>query len=70
MNIITDFAKNKLDNDHLNITAVNSILKLIFENNIFKYDEKYFEQILGIAMGSVCGPTIANIFVNFLRSNG
>ncbi len=27
----------------------------------------YFVQILGIAMGSVCGPTIANIFVNFFE---
>ena len=60
-NIITDFAKDKFD---LNITAFNVILKLIFENNIFTYADNYYKQILGIAMGSVCGPTIANIFVN------
>ena len=67
INIIKDFAINKLDHEHLNIVAFNLILKLIFENNIFVYNQKYYVQILGIAMGSVCGPTIANIFVNYFE---
>ena len=67
LTIISDFAKDKLDIDHLNILAFNTILKLIFENNIFHYNNNYYVQILGIAMGSVCGPTIANIFVNFFE---
>jgi hypothetical protein len=67
LNIITDFSKDKLDESHINIYAFNKILRLIFENNIFCFKESYYVQILGIAMGSVCGPTIANIFVNFFE---
>ena len=39
------------------------ILKLILNYNFFKYNDKYFKQKLGIAMGSLCGPSIANLFV-------
>jgi hypothetical protein len=70
LNIIMDFSKDKLDESHINIYAFNKILRLIFENNIFCFKEFYYVQILGIAMGSVCGPTIANIFVNFFEENG
>ena len=69
LDIITDFARDKLDFNHINIIAFNSILKLIFKNNIFCYNDCFFVQTLGIAMGSVCGPTIANIFVNFLEKS-
>ena len=29
--------------------------------------KKFFVQFLALAMGSVCGPTVANIFVNFFE---
>jgi hypothetical protein len=47
--------------------AFNTIIRLIFENNIFKYENKYYIQINGIAMGCICGPSIANIFVHILE---
>ena len=31
--------------------------------NIFSFNGVYYRQTLGIAMGSACGPSIANIFV-------
>lgn len=38
-------------------------LRFILNNNYFKFNNKFYKQILGIAMGSVCGPSIANLFV-------
>jgi len=61
--IITNFAKDKLDNDYLDIIAFNSILKLFFDSNIFTCDEEYYKQQIGIGMGIVFGPTCANIVV-------
>ena len=60
---LTDFFNTKLDSEHINIEGFRRILKLILNNNYFKYNEKYFKQKLGIAMGSLCGPSIANLFV-------
>jgi hypothetical protein len=67
LDIITDFSKDKLDLEQISTFGFREILKLIFNHNIFTYDNKFYKQISGIAMGSVCGPTLANIFVNFLE---
>ena len=62
--MLTDFFKDKLSNfEHLSIEAFHSILKLVLNYNFFKYKDLFFKQIKGIAMGSICGPSIANIFV-------
>jgi len=42
-------------------------LEFLLNNNYFSFNNKYFKQILGIAMGSVCGPSIANLFVLLLE---
>ena len=63
LNIITNFASDKIDSDYLDITAFYNIFKLFFYSNIFVFDDKYYKQILGIGMGSVFGPTCANIVV-------
>ncbi len=67
--IIDDFMKDKISNPHLTIIGFHSLLKLLFENNIFSYRNKYFRQIKGIAMGSKCGPTIANIYLSCLEES-
>jgi len=71
--VITDFMSNKTNSEHFNIIAFHHILKLVFNNNIFtintnnqnknKQGLRYFKQIKGVAMGSKCGPTIANIYL-------
>jgi hypothetical protein len=67
--VICDFAKDKLPKSNLNITAFKEILKLVLENNYFSYKNNYYLQIKGIAMGCICGPTIANIVVHSLETN-
>ena len=64
---------NKTNSEHFNIIAFHHILKLVFNNNIFIFNTnnhkknkqgiRYFKQIKGVAMGSKCGPTIANIYL-------
>jgi hypothetical protein len=67
--MICDFLKDKLDTKYMNIRAFNSFLKIVLKNNFFKYNNRFYLQIKGIAMGTVCGPSIANIFVYIYESN-
>ena len=61
------FAKSKPEKlanfEHITIEAFHSILNLVLNFNFFKYKDLFFKQIKGIAMGSICGPSIANLFV-------
>ena len=68
-NIITEFAKDKLDSKHISLFGFNKILNLFLYNNIFKFKTKFFKQKIGIAMGSIFGPTCACIFVHHLESH-
>ena len=63
INNLTDFFKDKLESEHINIKGFYVIIKLILNYNFFKYNNKYFKKKLGIEMGSLCGPSIANLFV-------
>lgn len=67
LNIITDFVKDKLESTHINIRGFYEILKIVLFNNFFKFKDLYFKQIKGIAMGTKCGPSIANVYVNFFE---
>ena len=52
---------------------MKKLLEIIFNLNIFYFKNKkdnskrYFRQIKGIAMGTICGPTLANIVVYHLE---
>ena len=65
LNIITEFARDKIDNDYITIRGLNSILKLFFDSNVFIFNKEFYLQKLGIGMGSSFGPTCANIVVHF-----
>ena len=47
----------------LNKKQVLEILLLTTKENIILFDQKYYSQIDGVAMGSPLGPTLANIFL-------
>ena len=61
--ILTDFFRDKLNTEHLKIEGFHCILKIVLNNNFFKFNNKFFKQTMGIAMGAICGPSIANLFV-------
>ena len=66
---ISDFMKDKLDNNHIDIIGFYNILKMVFYNNVFSFNKKFYRQIKGVAMGSKCGPTVANIYLYCLEIN-
>jgi len=64
LRVICDYIKDKLNSKHLNIIAFSVILELILNHNIFEWDNNFYRQVIGIAMGSKCGPSIANIYLS------
>ena len=42
---------------------VMQLLKLVLENCVFTFQDKFFKQLHGTAMGSPCSPVVANIYV-------
>ena len=66
---ITDFVKDRLDIKYITPNAFNTILLLIFENNIFNFNTSYYLQVNGLAMGCICGPSIANMFIYLLEKH-
>ncbi|CAF1113579.1 unnamed protein product, partial [Brachionus calyciflorus] len=67
LKIVTEFMQDKLESEHITIRGFNEILKIVLFNNYFKFFDYFFKQIKGIAMGTKCGPALANIFVNFFE---
>jgi hypothetical protein len=68
-NLITEFISGYLDYNYIQPSAFREILLIIFENNVFTYGTKYFKQNNGLAMGCICGPTVASLFVYILEKH-
>ena len=58
---------NLLQQYQMSIIGFRKILDLIFTCNIFKYDKIFFLQLIGLPMGCVCGPSVANLYVYILE---
>jgi len=65
--LITDFISKYLDINHINSYGFKTLLDLFFKNNIFKFKNKFFVQVIGVPMGCICGPSIANLFLYILE---
>ena len=68
-NILTEYIAPYLDSSFINSTAFRIMLLMIFENNIFVYNNNYFIQINGLAMGCICGPSVASLYVYVLEKH-
>ena len=53
----------------LNKKEIFEMLSLTLKESIIWFDNKYYSQIDGVAMGSPSGPTLANIFLCYHESN-
>ena len=49
---------------HSHSSYVIHILRVVFENNIFEFDGKYYHQVAGTAMQTKLAPSYANIFIS------
>jgi hypothetical protein len=70
-NIITDFLDKEYNfffkQSYIDKIGFVALLKIIFELNIFVFELCWYLQLIGIPMGCICGPTIANIFLFILE---
>ena len=48
--------------------VVMQLLKLVLENCVFTFQDKFFKQLHGTAMGSPCSPVVANIYVEYFEN--
>ena len=44
-------------------------LKVILENNNFRFNDRFYNQIKGTAMGTKVAPTYANLVMGYLERN-
>jgi hypothetical protein len=51
----------------ISIIGFQRILSIIFSCNVFSYSDKSFLQLIGLPMGCVCGPSVANLYVYILE---
>ena len=68
---ITDLMHDKLPlhNNKNQITPQGfySLILIVLMNNFFVFNNRYFRQIKGVAMGTIVGPSIANLYIYTLE---
>ena len=47
---------------------VMSLLKLVLENCVFTFQDRFYKQLHGTAMGSPCSPVVANIYMEYFEN--
>ena len=67
--VISEFILRNFESRLISSKGFYMILKLVFDNNVFAFDVKFFRQILGIAMGSKSGPSVANMYIWLLEKS-
>lgn len=55
------FGYNKVKG--ISIDTIKRLARIVIEENVFKYNNKFYKQVVGGAMGSAFTLTLANIFM-------
>ena len=66
--LLTEFISSHWIAKDIDLFAFQELMKLIFNYNIFKFKNKFFVQNKGLAMGCICGPTFANLYLHILEN--
>ena len=53
--------------DHLDREDIMLLLKIILNNCVFSFQEQFYKQLHGTAMGSPCSPVVANIYMEYFE---
>ena len=53
--------------DHLDREDVMALLKVVLNNCVFSFQNKFYKQLHGAAMGSPCSPVVANIYMEYFE---
>ena len=49
------------------MNLVQDLLKIVIKDNTFRFHDKFFNQVKGVAMGTKCAPPFANLFLATLE---
>ena len=60
--------KNLLPSDCPPLHTVKQMLKFILEENCFRFDDEFYRQIHGTAMGTICAPPYSSIFMGNMEN--
>ncbi len=70
ISIISDFI-SKQNHNEFSSYGFHMLLKLVLENNYFYYKKdhlySFYLQIKGVAMGTQCGPSVANLYLAYFE---
>jgi hypothetical protein len=58
-----------LHNGNINSNIVSKLLRLVLENNYFQFDDDFYLQKMGTAMGSPMAPAYASLFMGKLEKD-
>ena len=68
---ITDLMHDKLplhnNKKQISPHGFHALILLVLMNNFFVFNNRYFKQIKGVAMGTIVGPSIANLYIYTLE---
>ena len=67
ISLFVNFKTNILIKHKIDFQAFKTFLTIIFTCNNFKYKNFYYLQCIGIPMGCICGPSIANMYIYILE---
>ena len=54
--------------DHLDREDVMALLKIVLNNFVFSFQDQFYKQLHGAAMGSPCSPVVANIYMEYFEN--
>ena len=66
---INGLFKSEMTVSRLNRKEMFEMFSLTLKKSIILFDNEYYSQIDGVAMGFLLGPTLANIFLCYHESN-
>ena len=58
----------QVDLEGNSVDGITALLRFVLKNNFFEYEGTTFWQFEGIAMGTPCAPTVANLYLAFHES--
>ena len=54
--------------DHFDREDVMALLKIVLNNCVFSFQDQFYKQLHRAAMGSLCSPVIANIYMEYFEN--
>jgi hypothetical protein len=64
---LTEYYARNFKIDEITVICFKKFLEIILFYNIFEFNNNFYIQINGLSMGTICGPTVANLYLSILE---